>query len=38
VVIKKNSVEKSRVEFRDASLREYELGKRGTDLSLAGAE
>jgi hypothetical protein len=34
VVIKKSSFEKlSKVEFRDASLRGYELGSRGTELS-----
>jgi hypothetical protein len=33
VVIKKTSVEKSRVEFRDASLPGYELGSRGIELS-----
>jgi hypothetical protein len=33
VVIKKNSVESSRVEFRDASLPGYELGSRGIELS-----
>jgi hypothetical protein len=30
---KKVSVEKSQVEFRDATLSEYELGSRGTELS-----
>jgi hypothetical protein len=29
----KNSAEKSRVEFRDASLPGYELGSRGIELS-----
>jgi hypothetical protein len=33
VVIKKSSVEKNGVEFRDASLPGYELGSRGTELS-----
>jgi hypothetical protein len=32
VVIMKSSVEKNRVEFRDASLPEYELGSRGIKL------
>jgi hypothetical protein len=36
VVIKKSSVEKSLVVFRDASLPGYELGSRG--IELAGAE
>jgi hypothetical protein len=33
VVIKKSSVDKSRVEFRDASLPGYELGSKGFELS-----
>jgi hypothetical protein len=33
MVIKKGSVEKSRVEFRDASLPGYELGSRGIEVS-----
>jgi hypothetical protein len=33
VVIKKSSVEKGRVEFRDAILPGYELGSRGIELS-----
>jgi hypothetical protein len=33
VVIKKSSVEKNKVEFRDASLTGPELGSRGTELS-----
>jgi hypothetical protein len=33
VVIKKSSVEKNVVEFRDASLPGYELGSRGIELS-----
>jgi hypothetical protein len=33
VVIKKSSVEKRRVEFRDASLPGYERGSRGIELS-----
>jgi hypothetical protein len=33
VVIKKSSIEKNRVEFRDASLPGYELGSRGIPLS-----
>jgi hypothetical protein len=33
VVIKKSSVEKNGVEFRDASLPGYELGSRGIELS-----
>jgi hypothetical protein len=33
VFIKKNSVEKRWVEFRDASLPGYELGSRGIELS-----
>jgi hypothetical protein len=33
-VIKKSSVEKKLVEFRDASLPGYELGSRGIELSL----
>jgi hypothetical protein len=33
VVIKKSSDEKSKVEFRDASLLGYELGSRGTELN-----
>jgi hypothetical protein len=33
VVIKKSLAEKSRVEFRDASLPGYELGSRGIELS-----
>jgi hypothetical protein len=34
VVIKKSSVAKNRVEFRDASLPGYEFGSRGIELSL----
>jgi hypothetical protein len=33
VVIKKSSVKKSRVEFRDPSLPGYEVGSRGIELS-----
>jgi hypothetical protein len=33
VVIKKSSVEKKGVEFRDASLSGYELGSSGIELS-----
>jgi hypothetical protein len=33
VVIQKGSVEKNRVEFRDASPPGYELGSRGIELS-----
>jgi hypothetical protein len=33
VVIKKSSVEKIGVEFRDASLPGYELGNKGIELS-----
>jgi hypothetical protein len=33
MVIKKCSVEKNRVEFRDASLPGYELGNRGIALN-----
>jgi hypothetical protein len=33
MAIKKVSVEKSRVEFREASLPGYEFGSRGTELS-----
>jgi hypothetical protein len=33
LAIKKCSVEKNRVEFRDASLPGYELGSRGIELS-----
>jgi hypothetical protein len=33
VVMKKSSVEKSRVEFRDVSLPGYELGNGGIELS-----
>jgi hypothetical protein len=33
VVIKESSVEKNRVEFRDASLPGYELGSRGIESS-----
>jgi hypothetical protein len=33
VVVKKSSVEKNLVEFRDASLQGYELGSRGIELS-----
>jgi hypothetical protein len=33
VVIKKISVEKNKVEFRDASLPGYDLGSRGIELS-----
>jgi hypothetical protein len=33
VVVKKSSVEKNGVEFRDASLPGYELGSRGIEFS-----
>jgi hypothetical protein len=33
VLIKKSSDEKSRVEFRDASLPAYDFGSRGVELS-----
>jgi hypothetical protein len=33
VVIKNSSVERSRVEFREANLPGYELGSRGIELS-----
>jgi hypothetical protein len=33
VVIKKNSVEKNRVEFQDTSLPRYELRSKGIELS-----
>jgi hypothetical protein len=35
VVIEKNSLEKSRVEFRDISLPGYELWSRGIELAVA---
>jgi hypothetical protein len=38
VVIKKSSVKKSGVKFRDASLPGYELGSRGIELRESAVE